>query len=176
VSIKGNTLLVTGWNYGRLFYYDVSNPAKPVFRGTLSASFLFRSESDPQESVAYSLAAFGASSGLYSVPLSSMGPSFSTQHSACASCDYYKSVATDYGGLAVSPNGRFVVMILGKKGEVRVLDVSNPADIKDAGFLALPAHGAKTGEPMGVAIKGNTVFTAAGTLGLRVYSYPGLSN
>jgi hypothetical protein len=67
-------------------------------------------------------------------------------------------------------------MILGKKGEVRVLDVSNPADIKDAGFLPLPAHGVKGGEPMGVAIKGNDIFTAAGILGLRVYRYPGLSN
>ncbi len=108
--------------------------------------------------------------------LSTLGPSFSTRHTTCTGCDYFQSVATDYGGLAVSPNGNFVVMILGKKGEVRVLDVSNPADIRDAGFLPLPAHGVKTAEPMGVAIKGNDIFTAAGILGLRIYSFPGLSD
>lgn len=176
VSITGNTMLVTGWNYGRLLYYDVSNAASPVFRGTHYAPFLFRSEVDPQQSVAYSLAAFGSTSGIYSVTLSTLGPSFSTRYNTCTGCDYFKSVATDYGGLAVSPNGRFVVTILGKTGQVRVLDVSNPADIKDAGFLPLPAHGVQTAEPMGVAIKGNDIFTAAGILGLRVYRYLGLSD
>jgi hypothetical protein len=176
VSIKGDTMLVTGWNYGRLFYYDVSIAASPEFRGTHYAPFLFRSEVDPQQTVAYTLAAFGNTSGVHSVPLSAMGPSFSTTQASCTVCDYFKSVATDYGGLAVSPNSRFVVTILGKKGEVRVLDVTNPSDIKDAGSLPLPAHGLKTGEPMGVAIKGNDIFTAAGILGLRVYRFLGLSD
>jgi hypothetical protein len=176
VSVTGSTMLVTGWNYGRLLYYDVSNAASPVFRGTHYAPFMFRSETDPLQTVGYTLAAFGNSSGLYSVLLSSLGPSFSTQSSTCTSCDYFKTVASDYGGLAVSPNGRFVVMVLGKKGELRVLDVSNPTDIKDGGFLPIPPHGMKTGEPMGVAIKGNVIFATAGILGLRVYSYPGLSN
>jgi hypothetical protein len=126
--------------------------------------------------VAYSLATFGNKSGVYSVTLSTLGPSFSTRFDTCTGCDYFQSVATDYGGLAVSPNGRFVVTILGKQGEVRVLDVSNPADIQSVAVLPIPAHGVKTGEPMGVAIKGNDIFTAAGTLGLRVYSFPGLSD
>jgi hypothetical protein len=176
VSITGNTMVVTGWNYGRLLYYDVSNAASPVFRGTHYPPFAYRSEVDPQQNVAYSFAAFGTASGLYSVTLSTLGPSFSTRHNTCSGCDYFKSTPTDFGGLAVSPNGRFVVMILGKKGEIRVLDVSNPADIKDAGFLPLPFHGVKTAEPMGVAIKGNDIFTASGILGLRVYSYPALSD
>jgi hypothetical protein len=176
VSIIGDTMLVTGWNYGRLFYYNVSNPASPQFRGTHYAPFLFRSEVNPQQTVAYTLAAFGNTSGVHSVPLSAMGPSFSTTQTSCTVCDYFKSVATDYGGLAVSPNGRYVVTILGKKGEVRVLDVTNPSDIKDAGSLPLPAHGMKTGEPMGVAIKGNDIFTAAGILGLRVYRFLGLTD
>jgi hypothetical protein len=176
VSIVGNTMLVSGFNYGRLLYYDVSDAASPVFRGTHYAPFLLRSESDPQQTVSYSLAAFGNSSGIYSVTLSTLGSSFSTQHTTCTQCDYFKTVPTDFGGLAVSPNGNFVVAILGKKGEVRVLDVSNPADIQNAGVLPIPAHGAKTGEPLGVAIKGNDIFTAAGTLGLRIYSFPGLSD
>ena len=176
VSITGNTMLVTGWNYGRLLYYDVSNAVSPVFRGTHYAPFLFRSEVDPQETVAYSFAAFGNVSGIYSVTLSTLGPTFSTRHDTCSLCDYFKSVATDYGGLAVSPNGQYVVMILGKRGEVRVLDVSNPADIQSAAVLPLPVHGVKTAEPMGVAIKGNTIFTTAGILGLRVYTFPGLSD
>ena len=176
VSITGNTMLVTGWNYGRLLYYDVSNAASPVFRGTYYTPFLFRSEADPQQTAAYTLAAFGNSSGLYSIPLSAMGPSFSVEHLSCTVCDYFKTVATDFGGLAVSPNGQFVVAIFGKRGEVRVFDVANPSDIKNAGFLSLPVHGVKTGEPMGVAIKGDTIFTAAGLLGLRVYRYLGLSN
>lgn len=176
VSITGNTMLVTGWNYGRLLYYDVTDAENPVFRGTHYAPFLFRSEVDPQEDVAYSLAAFGASSGIYSVTLSTLGPSFSTRYDTCTGCDYFKSVATDYGGLAVSPNGNYVVMILGKVGVVQVLDVSNPADIKTAASLPIPAHGTKTGETLGVAIKENTIYTAAGSLGLRVYTFPGLSN
>ncbi len=174
VSITGNTMAVSGWNYGRVLYYDVTDARTPIFRGTHYAPFLFRSEVDPQETVAYSFAAFGGTSGLYSVTLSTIDPWLSTRHDACTGCDFFKSVATDYGGLAVSPDGNYVVMILGKKGEVRVLDVSDPTDIKSADVLPLPAHGAKTGEPMGVAIKGDVIFTAAGILGLRVYSFPGL--
>jgi hypothetical protein len=176
VSIVGNTMLVTAWNYGRLHYYDVSNAASPVYRGTFYVHFLFKSEADPQEQVAYTLGAFSTKSGLYSVPLSTMGPNHSTQFVDCTECDHFPSVATDYGGLAVSGNGRYVVWILGKKGEVRVLDVSNPADIQSADVLSIPAHGVKTGEPMGVAIKGDTIFTAAGALGLRIYSFPGLAD
>jgi hypothetical protein len=176
VSITGNTMIVSGWNYGRMFHYDVSNPTSPIFKGTHYAPFIYRSEANPQETVSYSLAVFGNSSGIYSVTLSTLSPSTSTDRDTCTGCDYFKTVASDFGGLAVSPNGNFVVIALGKVGEVRVLDVTNPSDIVSAGSLPLPTHGAKTGEPMGVAIKGDTIFTAVGILGLRIYSFPGLSN
>ena len=64
----------------------------------------------------------------------------------------------------------------GKSGVVQVLDVTNPADIKSAGSLSIPAHGAKTAQSMGVAQYGDYIITAAANLGLGVFHFPGLSN
>jgi LVIVD repeat len=176
VSVAGDSLFAVEWNHGRFYYYDVALAHNPVFVGTHYAPFTFRVEGDAEQKAVYILSAFGNSSGIHSATLSAFELSPSTRFNTCADCDYFQSPATDYGGLAVSSNGKYVVYMAGKRGVVQVLDVTDPADIKNAGVLSIPAHGAKTGESLGVALKGDHIFAAAGTLGLKVFSFPGLSN
>jgi hypothetical protein len=177
VAVAGNLLFAVDWNYGRLYMWDVADPAHPVFAGTQYIPFTFRVTADPAHDTAYTLAAFGNSSGIYSTPISSLGPSFSTSYASCgAACDYFKSTATDYGGLTVSATGRYLVYVAGKVGGLQVLDVSNPADMRDAGYFAMGTFYAKTGESLGVATSGEHIFVAAGALGFQVFSYPGLDD
>lgn len=175
VSVTGNTLVAVDWNYGRIYYYDVADADSPVFRGTHYAPFTFRPAVNPDETAVFALAAFGNSSGVYSATLGNLGPTFSTTHSTCSGCDYFKSPATDYGGLTVSSNGKYVVYIAGKKGVVQVLNAS-AADLTSAGSLPIGTHGMKTGESMGVQTLGKYIYAAAGLLGLLVFEYLGLSD
>ena len=178
VSITGDILGAVDWNYGRLYYYDVADAANPIFKGTHYVSFSFRTEADAEREIFYIFAAFGNSSGIYSVPISAMetAPTHSTRHATCSSCDYFKSLATDYGGLSVVPGGKYVLYVAGKTGVVQVLNVTNPADIQDAGSLPIGRFGVKTGDSLGVQSRGDHIFVAAGGFGLQVYQYPGLSD
>jgi hypothetical protein len=176
LSVVGNRMFTVDWNYGNIYVFDVTNPVSPVFLGAHYAPFTFRVEGDPGLETAYSLAAFGNSSGIYSVSLATLGPTFRTRHNTCSGCDFFQSPATDYGGLTVSPNGQYVVYVAGKVGEVRVLNVSNPADISSAGVIGLGQFGVQTGNTLGVDIKGDHIFVAAGLLGFRVFSFQGLSD
>ena len=187
VAVAGNNMFAVDWNYGRKYHYDVTDARNPIFRGTHYAPFLLRIEGDADGSAVYSLGAYGGTSGIYSLVIAPLPPStppfaaYSTRSATCgAICDYFKSPNTDFGGLTVSSNGRYVVYIAGKgTGEVRVLDVTNPADIQshptnDAEPIG--AHGSRTGESMGVQTRGDFVYTASGLVGLQIFSYDGLSD
>ncbi len=176
LAVAGDLLFAVDWNYGRLYMWSIANPAAPVFAGTHYAAFTFRVEADPARDTAYAFAAFGASSGLFSVPISALAPDVSTSHATCAACDFFKSPATDDGGLALSATGRYAAYVAGKQGVLQILDVSNPSDIRNAGVISLGKFGVKSGDALGVAIRGEHVFVAAGALGFQVFAYPGLTD
>ena len=184
MSVVGDSLFALDWNYGKLYYYDITHvdpttnpPIFPIFKGVHLAKFAFRVagrvEGDPVRDAAYILGAYGNSSFIFSVPLSSLDPNTATRQDDCTDCGSFHMTATDYGGITVSPNGKYVVYIAGKQGVVQVLDVSgDPAVMTDAGSLRIPRHGTKTAESMGVQIgPGDHIYTAAGTLGLQVFHY-----
>jgi hypothetical protein len=175
-SITGDIFLVNDWTYGRLFYYDVSAAAEPVFKGTYSAPFLLRLEVNPVQQVAYGFAAGAGTSGIYNVPLNRLDPSLSIRHSACAECGYFRFLPSDYGGFGISSSGRYLVHLGGKVGTIEVVDISDPLHMTPAGSLPLTGHGIGTAETMGAATSGDYIFAAAGALGFRVYSYTGLSD
>ncbi|MBI4488590.1 MAG: hypothetical protein HY694_05855 [Deltaproteobacteria bacterium] len=178
VAISGDHLVSVDWSYGRLYWYDVADAANPVFKGTHYVPFPLRAEVDADRKVIYMVAAFGHTSGIYSVPMSAMemASGHSTRHETCSSCGYFKSLPTDYAGLGVVPGGNYVLYVAGKQGRVGVLDVTDPADIQDAGSLPIGRFGVRGGDSLGVQSRGDYIFVAAGALGLRVYSYPGLSD
>ena len=185
VSVAGNNLFAVDWNYGRKYHYDIAgaNERSPIFKGTHYAPYLLRVEGDPDGGAVYALSAFGGTSGIYSLILGSQPASYSTRNTTCGTeCDYFQSPNTDFGGLTFTPNGKYVVYIAGKgTGEVRVLDVTNPANIKspnvNPSFDVKPigAHYSRTGESMGVQTRGDFIYTAAGLLGLQIFHYPGLN-
>ena len=176
LDVVGNHLIVVEWAYGRMYYYDISNATQPMFAGTHYAPFTFRVKVDPAGQYAYSLSAYGSTSGIYSVPLDILGPSYSTRHATCGDCDYFQSPPTDNGGLTVSTNGTYVIYIAGKIGEVQVVDVTDPTDMKDVGSLPIPHHYAGTGYTMGVAQYGDYIVAVGARLGLAVFHFPGLSD
>jgi hypothetical protein len=174
VSVVGDRLFATDWNYGRIYYYNVAQANNPVFAGTHYAPFILRVEGDPAGQAVFGLSAFGNTSGIYSVLLSALGPSFSTRSNTCSECDYFQSPQTDNGGLMVSANSRYVVYIAGKQGVVQVVDALDPTNMVNAGSISIPAHGAKTAAPMGVAQYGNFIIAAGANLGVGVFQFPGL--
>jgi hypothetical protein len=170
-------LVAFDWGYGRGYFYDVTDPRTPIFAGTHHAHYTFRGEVDPTGTTAYMLSAYGYHSGIYSVPLDLLGPSKSTYHATCGDrCGFFAAPPTDYGGMSVSANGRYVMYIAGKRGEVRVIDVSDPANMVDAGSVAIARHGARTAASMGVAEYRNHVIAAGAALGLGIFHLPGLSD
>jgi hypothetical protein len=173
VAITGNTLVTLDAAYGRLFFYDVTDAANPAFAGTHRAPYMLRAEVNPTETVAFGLSAFGGTSGIYSVPTNLLGPDRSTTYRDCATCDYFQTVPTDYGGLTVSGNGRYVVYVGSRGGVVQVIDVRDPANLVDAGSLLLPrpGHGSRLFDSLGAQTLGNHIFAAVGALGFYVYSY-----
>ena len=177
VSVTGNTMIVMEANYGRVFHYDVTKADQPILLGTHYAPMTFRGEVNAAQTVAYAISTYGGSSAIYSYTFPSPpGPTpYSTRYTTCSGCGSFKIPATDYGGIAVSPNGKYVVHISGKQGIVQVVNVANPSAMTDAGKVSLPPHGMKLLESMGVAIQGDNIFTAAGTLGVLVFSFPDLS-
>ena len=67
VSVSGDKLFATDWNYGRIYYYNVAQAHNPVFAGTHYAPFIFRVEGDAAGQAVYGLSAFGRTSGIYIV-------------------------------------------------------------------------------------------------------------
>ena len=176
VAVVGPWLFTLDWGYGRFYAYDVTDARRPRFAGTHHAPYLLRVEIGPEEATAYALSAFGSTSGVYSVPLARLNPMISTSHATCADCGYFASPTTDFGGLAVSANGRYVMYIAGKRGVVQVLDVTDPTRMRDAGSVPIPTHYARLAQSMGIAQFGNHIIAAGAELGLGVFQFPGLSD
>src|SRR5207342_1694203 len=141
LSVIGNHLFAVEWNYGRLYYYDVTDAENPIFSGTYASLFSLRVKGDPDRDAVYMMGAFGGKALLYSAPISILDPNTSTRASTCPPCDTFQMTSSDSGGLTVSSNGNYVIYIAGKRGVVQVLDVTDPAAMTDAGSLAIPPHG-----------------------------------
>ena len=173
VAITGDTLVTLDAAHGRLFFYNVADAANPTFAGTHNAPFMLRAEVNPAETVGFGLSAFGGTSGIYSVPMNLLGPNTSTSYRNCPTCGYFKVVPTDYGGLTVSGNGRYVVYVGGRDSVVQVIDVTDPANMKDAGSVLLPrpGHGSRLFDSLGAQTLGNHIFAALGLAEFHVYSY-----
>ena len=82
----------------------------------------------------------------------------------------------DQGGLAISPNGPYVLYAGGRdSGQLRIMDVTNPSDPLTVHVEPLALHKLGLAAAMGITFRGNIFYGAAGALGVRIYSFPGLS-
>jgi len=177
VSVTGNILVSVDWGLGRLTYHDVTNAANPVFRGTHQAPFLLKALADPDRDVVYMLSAYGGTSGIYTVPISIMAPDRSTYHAECSQCDYLSSNGgMGQGGLALSSSGNHLLYDGGGKTVLHVVDSSDPTFLKELVSVRIGRTGVGLAEHMGLAIRGDYIFLAAGAFGVQVYLYPPLSD
>jgi hypothetical protein len=175
ISVTGDMLFTTDWAYGRLYYYDVRDPAKPVFRGTHYAPFILRALADPAKDVVYMLAAYAKFSGIHTVPISILGPSYSTHYTTCADCRFLKSTgALDQGGMGLSPGGDHLFYGGGRR-EFHVVDVADPDLLHDVASADTGAHGLGLAEIMGFASHRDHIYVGAGAAGLQVYGFLGAS-
>ena len=198
VSLDGNLLVLTEWNYGRIYYYDVTNARQPVFMGTHFASYT-------QKALArgdwlFAVHTYNRFSGLSTAPIVS-GQSaldkattfiIGAANDGCAECSFLAGelVPMDMGGIDMSENGRYVFFAGGRGpvgggyGTVEVVDVSSPANPRKVaanaigmkGIHARPYHGVKMASNMGMASKGDYIFLASGAIGLQVFHLPGLAS
>jgi hypothetical protein len=176
VAVGGNFMAATDWNSGRLYFYDVTTAANPIYAGTHYVPFTFRVKINAEGTWAYTLAAYGYSSGIYSFPLSLLDPNDSTYHAQCPTCGFFAVTPTDYGGLGLTANARYVMSIAGKKGEIDVINACNPSNLLGHSFVPMPPHGARTAQSMGVAQYGDYVIAAGAVLGIGVFHFESLSN
>jgi hypothetical protein len=177
VSVTGNALVTVDWGYGRLYYYDVTTAANPVFKGTHYAPFLLKAEADPDSDVVYMLGAYARFSGLFTVPISAMGSTHSTRYDQCSSCDFLPANhVIGQGGLAVSANGKYVLYVGGLEAQLHVVDVSDPADRQEVASVSIGEPQVKLAETIGLTSRGDYIYVAGGATGVQVYLFPGLSN
>ena len=176
VSTAGNFVFAGDWNYGGLYAWDSTNPLHLTFVGTHRTICLFRMEADVSRDVVYMLVTWARFSGLYTVPISLLQPVGETRADTCTVCGFEKSaVYMDGGGLAISPNGKYVVTAGGRSnGLLKVIDVTDPVNLEAVAQTTLGPHYLRNGQGMGVVARGNVIYVAAGMLGVRVYSFPGL--
>jgi hypothetical protein len=178
VSLAGDGLFAVDWAYGRLYYYDITDRLRPTFVATHYAPYLIKAYADRDPDLpgarVYMLTAFGAVSGLRSVPVSVLEQVESSRYTACASCGYLKSrFAIDQGDLAVTDNG-YVVYAGGKgAGEFHIVDTAPAMQAVASDDIGL--HGVGMAHGIGLRIRGDYVLQAAGVLGLQVYRFAGLS-
>lgn len=177
VAVAGDLLLAVDFNYGRIYAWDITQPAHPVFRGAHTVPYTLRVQGDPVQGEIYALSSYGAFSAISSVPEAQLDPHVASHADRCAACGHFTIPNTDYGGLAVSSNGNYVVYAAGKLGIIQVLDVSDPTTIRAVGSWGdgLRFYD-KLAENIGVALRHDDyIFVGAGLHGLDVLSYPGLS-
>jgi LVIVD repeat len=180
VVVRGDVLLTTDWAYGRIYYYDVSTPASPIFKGTHYVPYVLKVDIDVDRGVVFMLSAYGPASGIYTVPISSLSPNTSTAHATCPVCGYVPStvpfVGLDQGGLALGEGGAYLVYGGGRNtGEFNVVDVRDPLAMANVATTEVGTHGVVVGAVMGVRIEGDRAFFAAGQQGVQIYQFPGLS-
>ncbi len=182
VSVSGNYLVTTDWGYGRIYLYDVTTAATPVFAGTHYVPYVLKAQVVPERDVIFMLSAYGPASGIYTVPLSYLAPNLATSHDSCFVCGYLQStipaLGIDQGGLAAADGGQYLVYGGGRAtGEFSVADVSDPLNMSNVETLTPGTHGVSTSEMMGIRILSDwdLAFFAAGSRGVQVYQYPGLS-
>jgi hypothetical protein len=186
ITVAGNHLFATDWNYGRIYYYDVTNPRQPVFSGTHYAPFILRVEADPDRDVVYMLSAYAATSGIYTVPISELGPTHSTRHSTCDRCRYLKSnFGIDQGGLGISPGRGHIFYAGGKVGELHIVEVTvtqsqppffDPPEMETVASSAIGPHRVSLAQTMGLQASGDYLYFAAGATGIQIFRFPGVSD
>jgi predicted AlkP superfamily phosphohydrolase/phosphomutase len=177
VAVAGDHLFAVEWNYGRLYYWNVANPASPVYGGTYRAPYLLRVEADASRDVVYMMSAYGRTSGLYTIPISALDRDVSIDHAGCGVCGYLPSrFGMDQGGVGVVPGGRYTFFAGGKgNGEVHVVDAADPAEPADAATTIVGPHYLGLAQAMGLAAIGDYLYLAAGRTGVQVFTFPGLS-
>ena len=179
--VRGNKLFLTEWGYGRIYYYDVTDPESPIFSGTHYAPYILKVDADLDRDVIYMLSAYGSQSGIYTVPISRLDPTFASYHANCGECGYLAStvpvVGLDQGGMAVGAGGGYLVYGGGRNnGEFHVVDVGDPLAMTYAApAVPVGPHMVTLGAVMGARIDGDLAFFSAGALGVQVYQFPGLS-
>ena len=180
VTVIGNKLFATEWGYGRIYYYDVTDPESPVFSGTHYAPYILKVDADLDRDVIYMLSAYLSQSGIYTVPISRLHPNFPSYHANCVECSYLAStvpvVGLDQGGMALGEGGGYLVYGGGRNnGEFHVVDVGDPSAMTYAATVPIGPHGVGLASSMGARISGDLAYFAAGALGVQIYQFPGLS-
>ena len=178
VSLAGDRLFAVEWAYGRLYHFEIAtNPLHPRFVSTHYAPYLIKAYADLDQDVVYMLTAFGAVSGLRSVPITTVLDSLvSSRYTSCPSCKYLKSdFAIDMGDLAIAGN-KYVVYAGGKgAGEFHIVDTVPTLQNEATDPDGIGLHGVGMAHGMAVRTQGDYVFQAAGVLGLQVHKFPNLS-
>jgi hypothetical protein len=176
VSVAGNRLFTVDWAYGRLYAYDISVPADPVFAGTHYVPYVLKAVPDPVRDVVYMLSAYSTTSGIYTVPVGALSPDVASTHATCAECRYLQStkqrVGIDQGGLALTPDASHLFYGGGRYlGEFHVVD---PDALQHRATVDIGLHRVATANIMNGEAAGELIYFAAGALGVQVYRWPGL--
>ena len=185
VSIAGNRLFTVDWAYGRLYAYDISNPADPVFAGTHYVPYVLKAVPDPVRNVVYMLSAYSTTSGIYTVPVSALSRDVASTHATCAECRYLrntKTVGIDQGGLALTPDASHLFYGGGRQlGEFHIVDPDALLDPRPdtenpphQATVNIGLHRVGTANIMNGEAAGELIYFAAGALGVQVYHWPGL--
>ncbi len=178
VSLAGDRLFAVEWAYGRLYHFEIAtNPLHPRFVSTHYAPYLIKAHASLDQQVVYMLTAFGAVSGLRSVPFSVLDDFVSSRYndtSTCPVCGYLKSdFAIDQGDLAIA-DSNYVVYAGGKgAGEFHVVDVDAVPVMHNVDTTpdAIGLHGVGMANGMAIRTQGDYSFQAAGVLGLQVNKF-----
>jgi len=205
VATAGNIVAAVDWGYGGLYLWDSTDPFRLSFLGThrLKVS-LYRVELDLSR-VAYTLGAFWFNSGLITFPLqptidngvaycSTFGggpvPAPASPAPPCGSgavcvpCGHAKMttssgspLAGDGGGVGYSTSGKYAFYVGGRgTGELAIVNVEDPYNVFKVASTPVGLMGLQLAEAAGIVARNDVLYVAAGLLGLRVYTFPGLGS
>ena len=184
VSVSGNSMVVAEWGYGRANHYDVADPVNPVYRGSHYFPFPLRAVTG--RNALYLLGAYQKFSGLATAGLPWGAPSpQSLTKFVLGKCEDGAFVRTghpsmDAGGIHVTENGHYVVTMGGQfeGADVGILEIYYVGDPLNPSRLATASLGGATGvtlaQAMGIATRGDYIYTAAGNHGVQVWRMGGL--
>jgi hypothetical protein len=171
--VHGNWLAAVDWVYGRIYLYDVSQPAKPIFQGTHFAPYLLQVVMT--DDWLFGFAAYNRLSGVYSVPIADLTPDKPTGYHLGAERGFIAAgTGVDMGGIGISDSGRHICWYGGKTGQFQIINISDPVRMKVVASDTLPNHAVQMPEIMGVKCRGEQIYIAAGANGLVIYRFPGL--